>query len=300
MSKLRTKDEEDKTVDRNAVHRSERNGRQAVPTVQEAHATHGEKVTYPIKILAALNTVMSKVGYVQKQGKNAFHNYKYAGEGHLLEVLRPAMVEAGLLLIPSHRSVSGPDEYGNTMVTVDYTLAHRDGEVWPEKITVVGCGNDKNSKGGVGDKGIYKAATGANKYLLFKLFQIETGDDPEVESAHDKDGTPVKQDDPMTRKNPPGRSKVITEVREHSRELHACEDSASLLAYIQTDAFKKFAFKVCCEFPNDWIGPEDNSGLSGVIAQLGVNLKCSDQTDAWVHKMERARDEKLKTKQAAE
>ena len=71
------------------------------------------------------------------------------------------LVEAGLLLIPSHRSVTAPDEFGNTTVTVDYTLAHKDGEVWPEKITVVGCGNDKNSKGGVGDKGIYKAATGA-------------------------------------------------------------------------------------------------------------------------------------------
>lgn len=148
---------------------------------------------YPVKILAALNAVMAKVGYVQKQGKNDFHKYKYAGEGHLLEVLRPAMVEAGLLLIPSHRSVTTPDEFGNTTVTVDYTLAHKDGDVWPEKISVVGCGNDKNSKGGVGDKGIYKAATGANKYLLFKLFQIETGDDPEKDSEHDKDGSPVKQ-----------------------------------------------------------------------------------------------------------
>jgi len=148
---------------------------------------------YPVKILTALNAVMAKVGYVQKQGKNAFHNYKYAGEGHLLEVLRPAMVEAGLLLIPSHRAVTAPDEFGNTTVTVDYTLAHKDGDVWPEKISVVGCGNDKNSKGGVGDKGVYKAATGANKYLLFKLFQIETGDDPEQASEHDKDGGAVEQ-----------------------------------------------------------------------------------------------------------
>jgi hypothetical protein len=169
---------------------------------------------YPVKILAALNAVMARVGYVQKQGKNAFHNYKYAGEGHLLEVLRPAMVEAGLLLIPSHRAVTAPDEYGNTTVTVDYTLAHKDGDVWPEKISVVGCGNDKNSKGGVGDKGVYKAATGANKYLLFKLFQIETGDDPEQESVHDKDGTPIAkpaEKDPVNAKNAPGVSEAKTE-----------------------------------------------------------------------------------------
>lgn len=133
------------------------------------------------KITAALHEVMSKVGYVQKKGRNDFHRYNYAGEKDLLEALRPAMVEAGLLLLPSVTQAIGPDEFGNTHVRVEYTLAHKDGEVWPEKIVAMGCGNDKNSKGGIGDKGTYKAITGANKYLLFKLFQIETGDDPETD-----------------------------------------------------------------------------------------------------------------------
>ena len=63
------------------------------------------------KIATALHEVMAKVGYVQKTGKNAFHGYKYAGEADLLAVLRPAMVEAGLLLIPSvveHGKFSSP------------------------------------------------------------------------------------------------------------------------------------------------------------------------------------------------
>lgn len=132
------------------------------------------------KIALALHQVMQSVGYVQKTGKNSFHGYKYAGEADLLEKLRPAMIEAGLLLIPSVQSVSSIDEHGNTIVHVEYTLAHKDGDVWPDKIGAYGCGNDKN-KSGVGDKGVYKAITGANKYLLFKLFQIETGDDPENE-----------------------------------------------------------------------------------------------------------------------
>lgn len=142
---------------------------------------------YPVKILTALHTVMGAVGYVQKKGRNDFQKYNYAGEANLLEVLRPAMVEAGLLLIPCGESISTVDEFGNVFVTMHYTLAHKDGDVWPEKITMFGAGNDKNSKGGVGDKGLYKAITGANKYLLFKLFQIETGDDPEKESEHEKD-----------------------------------------------------------------------------------------------------------------
>jgi hypothetical protein len=70
-------------------------------------------------------------------------------------------------------------------VLIDYTLVHKDGEVWPEKITAAGMGNDRAKNGTVGDKGVYKAITGANKYVLFKLFQIETGDDPEQVSDHD-------------------------------------------------------------------------------------------------------------------
>lgn len=141
------------------------------------------------KILAALHAVMEEVSYVQKTGKNAFHGYSYAGEADLLDKLRPAMLKHGLLLIPSATSITPADQYGNTTVQMEYTLAHKDGEVWPEKIGAIGTGNDKN-KNGVGDKGTYKAITGANKYLLFKLFQIETGDDPEIAATPDAPAEP--------------------------------------------------------------------------------------------------------------
>lgn len=131
------------------------------------------------KITAALHQVMSTVGYVQKTGRNDFHKYNYAGEADLLEKLRPAMLDAGLLLLPSVEYVSPLDEHGIVTVKVAYTLAHKDGDVWPDKLYAAGSGGGKNSKGGVDDKGVYKAITGANKYLLFKLFQIATGDDPE-------------------------------------------------------------------------------------------------------------------------
>ena len=143
------------------------------------------------KILKALHDIMSKVGYVQKAQENKFHGYKYAGEAQLLAVLRPAMVEAGLLLIPSVTEARGPDEYGNTTVKIEYTLAHKDGDIWPTPVCGMGCGNDRNTKGGIGDKGIFKAITGANKYALFKLFQIETGDDPE-ESEVEHEATKAK------------------------------------------------------------------------------------------------------------
>ena len=134
-------------------------------------------------IITALNKVMDEAKYVQKNAENKFHGYKYASEAALLETLRPAMIKHGLVLIPSVSNASAIDEHGNTLVSIEYTLAHISGEVWPDKITAVGCGNDRARNGTVGDKGVYKAITGANKYLLFKLFQIETGDDPEKDET---------------------------------------------------------------------------------------------------------------------
>jgi hypothetical protein len=145
------------------------------------------------KITAALHAVMQDVPYVQKTGVNQFHKYRYAGEADLLEKLRPALLRHGLLLIPSAEMVTPADPHGNVTVHVEYTLAHKDGDVWPEKIGAIGCGNDRSRDGKIGDKGLYKALTGANKYLLFKLFQIETGDDPETDEHHDAEAAKPPQ-----------------------------------------------------------------------------------------------------------
>tara|TARA_R110002051_G_scaffold13199_1_gene44493 strand:+ start:1125 stop:1823 length:699 start_codon:yes stop_codon:yes gene_type:complete len=143
------------------------------------------KATHEQVIIVYMNKVMADVGYVHKKDENKFQKYKYAGEAALLATLRPAMVKHGLVLLPSIQKVSPIDEYGNTHVIIDYTLTHISGAVWPHPLSAAGCGNDRNSKGGVGDKGLYKAITGANKYMLFKLFQLETGDDAEKADKED-------------------------------------------------------------------------------------------------------------------
>jgi ERF superfamily len=135
------------------------------------------------KIATALHNVMVKVTYIQKGSENKFHGYKYVSEADLLEKLRPALIEEGLILIPSVDMVRPLDEHGNTIVDMKYEIVHKDGDIWPHPIRISGCGNDRAKNGVVGDKGIYKAITGANKYFLFKLFQIETGDDPERDGS---------------------------------------------------------------------------------------------------------------------
>ena len=127
--------------------------------------------------------VMKKVGYVQKDGKNDFHGYKYASEANLIAALRPELINAGLVLIPSVTHV-GQDEHGNTHVQMTFTILDEEGNTF--SFTGAGSGNDKARNGNVGDKGIYKAITGATKYALMKTFLLETGDDPEVASDHDR------------------------------------------------------------------------------------------------------------------
>ena len=165
------------------------------------------------KIATALHAVMEACGYVQKTGKNAFHGYKYAGESDLLDKLRPAMVANGLLLLPSGKTVTGPDEHGNVTVAIEYTLAHKDGDIWPEKLVAFGCGNDRAKNGSVGDKGVYKALTGANKYLLFKLFQIETGDDPEQDDrAHESAPIPGRNAPPSNDRTSNGGGATLSDA----------------------------------------------------------------------------------------
>ena len=140
------------------------------------------------QLIAALLNVMKACGYVQKTGYNTFHRYSYAKEADVLDRFRPAMIENGLILIPSLDGEVTTDEHGNTHLVINYTLAHASGAVWPHPIRVPGCGNDKSAKTNqIGDKGVYKALTGANKYMMFKLFQIATGDDPEVDGPHEQE-----------------------------------------------------------------------------------------------------------------
>jgi len=134
---------------------------------------------YPQSIIKAIHEVKSKVEYVEKDGNNSFHKYKYASEAALIEALRPEMQAAGLVIIPSGENCSPIDSNGVTLVTLSYTLCHINGSVWPHKLLAYGQGADRSSKGTVGDKGVYKAITGGGKYFLRTLFQIETGNDPE-------------------------------------------------------------------------------------------------------------------------
>jgi hypothetical protein len=126
--------------------------------------------------------VMGQIDYVQKKGWNDFFKYNYVTEGDLVSAVRPLLSKAGVIIIPSvvqeERLENVIQERGGmaslTKITVEYTIT--DGKD-TYTFLVPGHGSDR------GDKGVYKAMTGAQKYALMKLFMVETGDDPERQTA---------------------------------------------------------------------------------------------------------------------
>lgn len=154
------------------------------------------------KLFQAINEVMGKVGYVQKTGYMKNQNYTYAKEGEFIAAIRPAMVEAGLVMYPSGATSITSDIYHTTSGTAmnrvtgvfAFTLAHTSGE--SVTVTAIGEGAD------AGDKASYKAMTGAMKYALRQAFVIETGDDPDDTPSDDQHRATVQTEKPAPAEKP--------------------------------------------------------------------------------------------------
>lgn len=145
-----------------------------------------DETVIPSKSLVKkLCEVMASIGWIAKSGENTFHHYKYATEADLVSSLRGELSKRNLFIFPdvqSHtrtpitrQTNAGQRETALTDIMVCWTFVDGDsGEKW--HCNVPGCGEDS------GDKGVYKALTGSEKYLLMKAFLIPTGDDPEAVS----------------------------------------------------------------------------------------------------------------------
>lgn len=132
-------------------------------------------------IAAAIGKVVQECGYVASDATNAFHRYSYLSDEKLLGHVRGSMASHGLAIVPmtvTHEKEEVKTAKGKTEVlvttTTTFLLSHSSGE-WMH-VQCLAMGQDS------GDKGPYKAATGALKYALRQVFLIATGDDAEKES----------------------------------------------------------------------------------------------------------------------
>jgi hypothetical protein len=139
-------------------------------------------------LVSKLAAVMAAVERVPKRGRNEFHRYDYATEADIVSVVRQELASRKVMLVPSvqnherHDITTKKNERGDPLTVLHMTFTFYDGDSG-ESIVMpwLGVGQDG------GDKGVYKAMTGGEKYFLMKTFLMPTGDDPENDSKDKKE-----------------------------------------------------------------------------------------------------------------
>lgn len=146
-----------------------------------------------MNLIGKISEVMKNVKYIQKTGYNSFHRYNYATEADVNEKVREEFSRLNVIMIPDIKDVSIREHITNkgnreyiTSVKIEFKIMDGDSE---EIISFMGHGEGQDA----GDKGIYKAITGAQKYALMKALMIPTGDDPEGDSKVDERNAPTKE-----------------------------------------------------------------------------------------------------------
>jgi len=113
---------------------------------------------------------------ISKDGMNAYQRYSYVTESRIKEVLQPLLKKHGILFLINveNQETIQLDKQILTLIRVKYQFI--DAETG-EKIEGTFCSQGAD----IGDKGIFKAVTGAVKYILMNIFLVASGDDPENE-----------------------------------------------------------------------------------------------------------------------
>lgn len=182
------------------------------------------------ELLAALGKVKAGLGSVKMTGKNDHDQYEYLKENDIINAVEPLLHANNLLLVKEvlevipiegvRKTKSGGDQYA-VRVKMKGTLYHiPTGEHM--EITSFGEGQDR------ADKGLYKAMTGASKYLMSKFFNIATGDDPETDRGTQGGGNQTTQKPPQSNPN------SLADARKRSSDLlvAADMDEQNLRAYM--------------------------------------------------------------------
>ena len=136
-------------------------------------------------IAAKLVKIMADCAYVQKNGLNDFHHYRFATASDVLEKVNASLVKnnvASVVVSELTDMVDTTNQSGKIehLATVKTNLTLIDCDSG-ESLTLVGLGSGAD----VGDKAIMKAQTASLKYAYLMSLAIATGDDPEADSQTD-------------------------------------------------------------------------------------------------------------------
>lgn len=128
-------------------------------------------------LVKKLVEILAELGPVEKKSRNPHFGYNYVSEGQIMSELRHKLSSRNVFLSTSVETCV--PQYGEpkagvfVLVTTKHTF--RDADTG-EELTIGGAGLGWDS----GDKGVYKAITGATKYALMKNFLVTDEQDPEA------------------------------------------------------------------------------------------------------------------------
>ena len=138
-----------------------------------------QEIPEPKSVHEAINHVMGRVGYVQKQDASGLP-YSFAGEAAFIKAVRPHLVDVGLIVYQSGVEIIERNEFTsksgaqgiNILAQFNWTWHHAPSNTFLFT-TSIGEGAD------YGDKAANKSMTSGMKYNLRQTLVIETGDDPD-------------------------------------------------------------------------------------------------------------------------
>ena len=137
-------------------------------------------------IATKLVQVMEECRYIQKQGQNNYHQYKYATASDVLEKVNAALVKQNVAVFAKPeliklQEVTNAKGSIEKLATVRTALTLIDADSG-EFVECVGLGSGQD----IGDKAIMKAQTASLKYAYMLTLAIATGDDPEADAGVDE------------------------------------------------------------------------------------------------------------------
>jgi len=149
-----------------------------------------------------LAEVTAALGWVEKRGTNSAQGYKYAQAVDIFDAVRTELSARNISfgLSQDDINVHYPDG-GGQHITVKGSYTFTDGDTGEVEMGHW-TGFDVDKAG----KALWKALTGATKYIFITKFLLPTGDDPENDSADKPERKPAEQ--ASTGPKPPAAEKA--------------------------------------------------------------------------------------------
>lgn len=188
------------------------------------------KYAPPVELYKALRAARTDMIDVGKSGRNEFDRYDYSSLHDYIKATDDALAKHGLIMIvskvtPEWSTSFSPKMPARVVVHIDASIVHCDSG---QSIELEGWGEAFDK----GDKALYKAITGARKYVIACGFNIYTGDDPETESVPEPEArNPYRE---QQRQREPERPADPPQENPVEKAINARPTAAELASYLLT------------------------------------------------------------------